>query len=175
MVVRWADLVPVFFDIYGGTLSRAAAEEGWLLLGLREMALLRQSLLSEPKASSVLGDLCDPFHKGDRRQPCISRKNSRIRRTLTHITMCNHWCRDMDTGKTCTLLKCTCFYHHPIIQNVDGRKECTAGKSSSSTACSTLSSAEKSAALTSIPESRLPARSVIVSINASFLFRPNPP
>jgi hypothetical protein len=27
-VVRWADLVPVFFDIYGGTLSRAAAEEG---------------------------------------------------------------------------------------------------------------------------------------------------
>jgi len=27
-VVRCADLHPVFFDIYGGTLSRAAAEEG---------------------------------------------------------------------------------------------------------------------------------------------------
>ena len=32
--------------------GRAAAEEGWLLLGLRETALLRQGLLSEPKASS---------------------------------------------------------------------------------------------------------------------------
>ena len=32
--------------------GRAAAEEGWLLLGLRETALLRQGLLSEPQASS---------------------------------------------------------------------------------------------------------------------------
>ena len=31
--------------------GRAAAEEGCLLLGLRETALLRQGLLSEPKAS----------------------------------------------------------------------------------------------------------------------------
>ena len=30
MVVRCADLIPVFFDIYGGTLSRAAAG-GWVI------------------------------------------------------------------------------------------------------------------------------------------------
>ena len=33
----------------------------------------------------------------------------------------------MDTDKTCTSLECTCFYHHPIIRNADGRKGCTTG------------------------------------------------
>ena len=50
---------PACFFLSAGSVSqrkvasgRAAAEEGWLLLGLRETALLRQGLLSEPEASS---------------------------------------------------------------------------------------------------------------------------
>ena len=117
---RCADLVSVFFGTYSGTLGRSGPcilRYLWWYAGRSGPCILRYlwwyaepgccgggvittwaagdgviaaELLSEPKASSVLGDLCDPFHKGDRRQPCISRKNSRIRRTLTHITMCNH-------------------------------------------------------------------------------------
>ena len=50
---------PACFFLSAGSVSqrkvasgRAAAKEGWLLLGLRETALLRQGLLSEPEASS---------------------------------------------------------------------------------------------------------------------------
>ena len=153
MVIRYANLVPVFFDTYSGTLGRshfyvlrylqwyaapiwfwrffgtyrnilyqsgisgqdaqsasvtcsvfflsagsvsqrkvasgrAAAEEGWLLLGLRETALLRQGLLSEPKASSGPAAMLLAVSRSPssipRRSPCPERCHLPLA-SLNHI------------------------------------------------------------------------------------------
>mgnify|MGYP006981130563 CR=1 FL=1 len=75
---------PACFFLSAGSVSqrkvasgRAAAEEGWLLLGLRETALLRQGLLSEPEASSGPAAMVLAISRNlsciPRRSPCPGR------------------------------------------------------------------------------------------------------
>ena len=68
--------------------GRAAAEEGWLLLGLRETALLRQGLLSEPKASSGPAAMLLAVSRSPssipRRSPCPDRCHLPLA-SLVHI------------------------------------------------------------------------------------------
>ena len=70
------------------TSGRAAAEEGWLLLGLRETALLRQGLLSEPKASSGPAAMLLAVSRSPssipRRSPCPERCHLSLA-SLNHI------------------------------------------------------------------------------------------
>ena len=68
--------------------GRAAAEEGCLLLGLRETALLRQGLLSEPKASSGPAAMLLAVSRSPssipRRSPCPDRYHLPLA-SLVHI------------------------------------------------------------------------------------------
>ena len=68
--------------------GRAAAEEGWLLLGLRETALLRQGLLSEPEASSDPAAMLLAVSRSPssipRRSPCPERCHLPLA-SLNHI------------------------------------------------------------------------------------------
>ena len=68
--------------------GRAAAEEGWLLLGLRETALLRQGLLSEPQASSGPAAMLLAVSRSPssipRRSPCPERCHLPLA-SLNHI------------------------------------------------------------------------------------------
>ena len=120
IVIRCADLIPVFFDTYRNILYQsdisgqdaqsasipphvfscrleASARRRWHRAGLlrrrgdyylgcgRRRYCGRACFLSRRRVL-YLAIFAIPFTK----VTVVSRKNSRIRRTLTHITMCNH-------------------------------------------------------------------------------------